>query len=107
MAKKRHRVKVKQAVTFRDFDAANYLRSEEDMALYLDACMEEAGDDAGMIAEALGAIARAKGMTTLAKQTDITRAGLYKSLSREGKPSFETILKVIRLLGMKLTVQAA
>ena len=107
MAKKRRAVKEKPAVTFRDFDAANYLHSEEDMALYLDACIEEAGDDAGMIAEALGAIARAKGMTGLAKQADITRAGLYKALSREGKPSFETILKVIRLLGMKLTVEAA
>jgi len=58
MARKGRRIKEKPTVTFRNFDAANYLRNKED-ALYLDACMEEAGDDAGMIAEALGAIARA------------------------------------------------
>ena len=107
MAKKVRGTDENRRVTFRDFDAASYLESERDMALYLEACMEDAGDDAGLIAEALGTIARAKGMTELARQADITRAGLYKALSRDGKPSFETILKIIRLLGLRLTVQAA
>jgi probable addiction module antidote protein len=101
------RRKEEKPVTFSRYDTADYLKSEKDMALYLEACMEEAGDDAGFIAEALGTIARARGMTQLAKQVDLTREGLYKSLSKNGKPSFETILKVIRALGMKLTVEAA
>lgn len=70
MPKKERRVEEQPTPTFRDFDAANYLRNVEDMALYMGACMEMAADDAGMIAQALGAIARAKGMTGLAKQAE-------------------------------------
>lgn len=74
--------------------------------MYLQACMDEAGDDAAFIAAALGDIARAKGMTQLAKDTGLGRESLYKALSGEGNPSFGTILKVMRALGIKLHPQA-
>jgi len=85
------------------YDTAEYLKTEEHIALYFAACMEEAGDDAAFIAHALGDIARARGMTQLAKDTGLGRESLYKALSGEGNPSFATILKVIKALGLKLT----
>ncbi len=90
------------ALKLRKWDTAEYLRTEEEMALYLEACFEEAGDDAAFIAKALGDIARAKGMTQLAKQTGMGRESLYKALSGEGNPSFATILKVMHALGLQL-----
>jgi probable addiction module antidote protein len=83
------------------WDSAAHLRSEEDMALYLEACLEEAGDDAAFVAKALGTIARAKGMSQLARDTGLGRESLYKALSGEGNPSFATILKVTHALGIK------
>ena len=77
------------------------------MVMYLQACMDEAGDDAAFIAAALGDIARAKGMTQLAKDTGLGRESLYKALSGEGNPSFGTILKVMHALGIKLHPEAA
>ena len=85
----------------RKWDSAEYLKTDEDMALYLEACLEEAGDDAAFIAKALGNIARARGMTQLAKDTGLGRESLYKALSGEGNPSFATILKVTRSLGLE------
>ena len=90
----------------RKWDSAEHLKTEEDMVLYLQACMEEAGDDAAFIAAALGDIARAKGMSQLAKVTGLGRESLYKALSGEGNPSFGTILKVMHALGLKLQPQA-
>lgn len=90
----------------RKWDTVEYLKTEEDMMLYLQACMEEAGDDAAFIAKALGNIARAKGMSQLAKDTGLGRESLYKALSGEGNPSFGTILKVMHALGIKLHPQA-
>jgi probable addiction module antidote protein len=72
------------------------------MALYLEACLQEAGDDAAFIAKALGTIARAKGMSEVARDTGLGRESLYKALSGEGNPSFATILKVTRALGIQL-----
>jgi probable addiction module antidote protein len=92
---------------FSRYDTADYLKSEGDMVAYLEACMEEAGDDPAFIAIALGNIARAHGMVRLAKKTGITREGLYKALSSEGNPSLGTVLKVVKALGMKLTPQIA
>jgi probable addiction module antidote protein len=89
------------------YDSAEYLKTDEDMVLYLEACLEEAGDDAAFIAKALGTIARAKGMTQLAKETGLGRESLYKALSGEGNPSFATILKVTSALGIKLHAQSA
>lgn len=93
--------------TFAPFDAVDYLKSERDMVGYLEACMEEAGDDPALIAHALGDIARAKGMTQLAKETGLTREGLYKALNKDSNPSFGTVLKVMRALGLKFTPQLA
>ena len=90
----------------RKWDSAEHLKTEEDMVLYLQACMEEAGDDAAFIAAALGDIARVKGMSQLAKETGLGRESLYKALSGEGNPSFGTILKVMHALGLKLQPQA-
>ena len=91
----------------RKWDSAEHLKSDEDMVLYLEACLEEAGDDAAFIAKALGTIARAKGMTQLAKDTGLGRESLYKALSGEGNPSFATILKVTSALGIKLHAQSS
>ena len=95
------------ALKLRKWDSAEHLKTEEDMVLYLEACMEEAGDDAAFIAKALGHIARAKGMTQLANETGLGRESLYKALSGEGNPSFATILKVMRALGLKLHPEIA
>lgn len=94
-------------VKLRKWDSAEHLQSEEDMALYLQACMEEAGDDAAFIAKALGTLARARGMAQLAEATGLGRESLYKALSGEGNPSFATVLKVVHALGLKLTPQVA
>ena len=91
----------------RRWDTTEYLKTEEDMVMYLQACMDEAGDDAAFIAAALGDIARAKGMTQLAKDTGLGRESLYKALSGECNPSFATILKVTRALGIKLHPETA
>ena len=84
---------------FSRYDTADYLNNSEDMALYFEACLEE--NDPALIAHALGVIARARGMTQLAKDTGISREGLYKALSADGNPEFATILKVTRALGIK------
>ena len=84
------------------WDSAQYLKTEEDMLAYFEACLEEAGDDAAFIAKALGNIAKARGMTQLARDTGLGRESLYKALSGEGNPSFATILKVTRTLGLQL-----
>lgn len=87
---------------FARWDAAEYLKTEEDMANYLDACMEEAGDDPAFITKALGTIARAHGMTQVARDAGLSRESLYRALSGEGNPEFGTILKVVKALGLKL-----
>jgi probable addiction module antidote protein len=92
---------------FARYDVADYLKSKEDLAAYLDACMEEAGDDAACIAAALGDVARARGMAQLGKDTGISREGLYKALSPDGNPSLATVLKVLKALGLRLTTQVA
>ena len=94
-------------VKLKRWDSAEHLQTEEDMQLYLDACFEEAGDDAAFIAKALGTVARARSMTQLAKDTGMGRESLYKALSGEGNPSFGTILKVINALGLRLHVESA
>ena len=89
----------------RKWDSAQHIKTDEDMAAYLEACLQEAGDDAAFIAKALGNIARAQGMTQLSKDTGLGRESLYKALSGEGNPSFATILKVTHALGLKFHVQ--
>jgi len=89
------------------YDLAQQLRTPKEMAAYLDAWLEEAPDDAAGIARALGDIARAKGMTQVAKDAGLSRESLYRALSADGNPSFATVLKVARALGVKLHAEAA
>src|SRR5258706_4421713 len=89
------------------YDVAEHLRTPEEMAAYLDAWLEEAPDDAAGIAKALGDIARAKGMSQVAKDTGLSRESLYRALSADGNPSFATVLKVARALGVRLHAEAA
>ena len=90
---------MKKKIT-RIWDAAEYLKTEEDMAAYLEAALEE--NDPTLVSAALGDIAKAKGMTDIAKKTGLGRESLYKALSQEGNPEFSTIMKVISALGLKL-----
>jgi probable addiction module antidote protein len=85
------------------YDVAEHLRTPEEMAAYLEACIEEADGDASFIAKALGDIARAQGMTQVARNSGLSRESLYKALSGERSPSFDTILKVVTALGLKLS----
>lgn len=89
------------------YDVTEHLRTPEEMAAYLEACLEEANGDAAFIAKALGDIARAKGMSQVARDTGLSRESLYKVLSGERTPSFDTILKVVSALGLKLHAEAA
>jgi probable addiction module antidote protein len=86
------------------YDSADYLRTEEERGAYLAACMEEAPEDAAFIANALGVVARSRNLSQLARDTGLTREGLYKALSDNGNPSFGTVLKVVHALGYRLTV---
>ena len=88
------------------YDVAEHLRTPEEMAAYLEACFEEADGDAAFIAKALGDIARAKGMSQVARDAGLSRETLYKTLSGERTPSFDTILKVMMALGLKLHAEA-
>ncbi|MFA6063668.1 MAG: addiction module antidote protein [Gallionella sp.] len=92
--------------TTRRYDVAEHLRTPEEMAAYLDPCLEEADGDTSFIAKALGDIARAKGMTQVARDAGLSRESLYKALSGDRAPSFDTILKVVRALGLKLHAEA-
>ncbi len=82
--------------------SAEHLKTEDDIADYFEACLLEGGDDPAFIAHALGVIARARGMSQVARDAGMSREGLYKALSTEGNPSFGTILKVIKALGLQL-----
>ena len=96
---------MKKTVTSR-YDVAEHLRTPEEMAAYLEACLEEANGDAAFIAKALGDIARAKGMSQVARDAGVSRESLYKALSGERTPGFDTILKVMAALGLKLHAEA-
>ncbi|MBL8445655.1 MAG: putative addiction module antidote protein [Zoogloeaceae bacterium] len=89
------------------YDTADYLKTEEDMVLYFEACLDEDPGDGSLIRAALGDIARARGMAQLARDTGLAREGLYKALSADGNPEFATVMKVIKALGLKLHVGQA
>jgi probable addiction module antidote protein len=93
--------------TFSRFDAADYLETEADIAAYLEAVMEEAGDDPAVIARALGVVARARNLSRLARDVGMSREGLYKALSGEGNPSFATVMKVAHALGLRMSFRPA
>jgi probable addiction module antidote protein len=86
-----------------DFDAAEFLQTDADIAAYLSTVLEE--NDAGLLAAALGDIARARGMTQVAKEAGITREALYKALRPGSEPRFETVSRVCAALGVKLVAQ--
>ncbi len=88
----------------RPWDVVEHLETEEDMAAYLEAALEE-GDPA-LVAAALGDIARAKGMSEIARETGLGRESLYKALSAEGNPEFATVLKIVKALGLRLHATA-
>lgn len=89
------------------YDVAEQLRTPEEMAAYLDAWLAEAPEDAAGIARALGDIARAKGMSQVARETGLSRESLYKALSKTGNPSLATVLKVAKALGLRFHAQVA
>jgi len=88
------------------YDTAEYLESEEDIQAYLDAVLEEGGDDPAYVVHALGSIARAKNMSQLARDTGLSREGLYKALSEEGNPTFATVTKIAKALGLQIRFQS-
>ena len=91
----------------RPFVVAEHLRTPEEVAAYLDAWLEEAPDDAAGMARALGDIARAKGMSQVARDSGLSRESLYRALSEDGNPSLATVLKVAKALGVRLHARAA
>ena len=93
------------AIHLTRFDAADHLLSEDDMAAYLAECAE--GDDPRLVADALGAIARARNLSQLARDTGMTRAGLSRALAYDGNPSFATVSKVAKALGLKISLTSA
>lgn len=88
--------------TFASFDAANYLDTVDDAAAYLEAIIEESSDDPAVIAQALGAIARSRNFSQIARQAGMSREGLYKALSADGNPSLATVINVSHALGLRL-----
>lgn len=90
-------------VTTQPWDPAQHLETDEDIAAYLDAALED-GDPA-LIVAVLGDVARARGMTQLAREAGVGRESLYKALSSTGNPEFATVMKVLRALGLRLHVQ--
>lgn len=109
MARKSHRKaearprEAKRGAT-KPWDVTAHLRTEADMTAYLDAALEDG--DPGLIAAALGDVAKARGMSEIAKSAGLGRTNLYKALSPDGRPEFATVLKVVRALGLRLTVAA-
>lgn len=92
--------------SFSSYDPADYLGSLEDAVAFLEAVVEEADDDPAVIAHALGAIARSRNMSELARRAGMSREGLYKALSGEGNPTFATVLKVSKALGLRVHFEA-
>ena len=90
---------------FARYDSADYLKTEEDIAAYLEAVMEDGGDDPAYVARALGVVARARNMTALAREVGMSRVGLNKALSGDGNPTLSTVMKVAKALGLKVSIQ--
>ncbi|MCA3255489.1 MAG: putative addiction module antidote protein [Alphaproteobacteria bacterium] len=89
------------------FDAARYIQTAEEAAFFIQAIIDEAADanDPRILIDALGDVARSKGMTEIAAKTGLTRQGLYKALGPDGNPSFDTVMRVLAALGLRLTAE--
>ena len=92
------------AIKLRKWDSAEHLKTEEDMQAYLQACIDESNGDAAFIAKALGNIAKDKGMAQLSRDTGLGRESLYKALSGDVNPSFDTVIKVVKALNLRLAI---
>lgn len=95
------------ATKVKRWDTAQHLKTDEDIQSYLDAVLEEGGDDPTFIVHALGVIARAKNMSQLARDSGLSREGLYKALSEEGNPTFATVAKIAKALGLQIKFESA
>jgi probable addiction module antidote protein len=95
----------RKKIKTRPWDIVGHLETEEDITAYLEAVLDD-GDPA-LVSAALGDIARARGMTEIAREAGLGRESLYKALSPEGNPEFATVMKVLRALGLSLHVKAA
>ena len=93
------------AISTTRWDSAEHLKTEEDIKLYLEACLEEAEDDPALIVHAFRVIARAKNINQLARETGLNREDIDKALSPGENPTFDTVVKVAKTLGFKLSVQ--
>lgn len=87
---------------FSPYETADYLNNAADVAAYLEAVLDESGDDPAVIARAFGTVARSGNLSGLAREVGMSREGLYKALSGDGNPSFATIVKVARAFGLRL-----
>jgi probable addiction module antidote protein len=103
----RTRTRTRKPEKFSHYDSADYLKTPAELAEYLAVSFEEGGDDPAYMAQVIGVAARAHGMMQLAKETGLSREGLYKALSKDGNPSLDTIVKVMRALGVRLVPQPA
>jgi probable addiction module antidote protein len=106
-AKPHPKARTPRSATRTPYDVAEHLRTPEEMAAYLDAWLSEAPEDASGIARALGEIARARGMSQVARDAGLSRENLYRALDHNGNPSFATILKVARAIGVRFHTVAA
>lgn len=94
-------------IELEDWDIQDHLKTPAARQAYLEAALEDAGDDPAFIAKALGDIAKSYGMAKLAEETGLTREGLYKALNKKGNPSFANVIKITRALGIKICLQTA
>ena len=92
--------------TFTKWDAAEHLGTREDTRLYLEACAEEDPGDGSLIRAALNDVARAGNMSGLAREAGMSREGLYKALSANGNPTFATVMRIARALGLRVQITA-
>jgi len=96
--------KRKNSLGIAPFDAANYLRTPEEIASYLKVAVKNAKGDPELILRALGVAARARGMSALAKDTGMTRAGIYRAVAQDASPSIQTVARLMDALGLRLSV---
>lgn len=106
-ASKKQAARAKPKTKTLPYDVAEQLRTPEEMAAYIDVWFEDFPEDASGIARALGVVARARGMAQIARDTGLSRESLYKALSGEGNPTFATVLKVAKALGIRLHAEPA
>jgi probable addiction module antidote protein len=100
------KAKAKNPLGLSPYDPADYLRTPKEVAMYLEAFFEDGVDHEALV-HALGVVARARGgMSKLAKETGISRQGLYKAIAKDGNPSFETVMKIVEAFGVRLSAQA-